>query len=112
MSAGDLRRQAIQEAILRDLSIRWQVAADLPLLWQHLLYGFETATVPYSEDEIRAALADLVERGLAAVSDVEGVGALPEKGYTATPDGRDFLAARCPWRQLGRFSGGGGRGVA
>lgn len=108
MSRDQNRRRAIQETLLRDLRIRYEAAPGLPLLWAHLLYGFQTATVPYTEEEIRAALADLVERGFATASNEAGAGDLPEKGYVLTADGRDFLDARCPWHLVDRFSPKGG----
>ena len=105
MNVETRRLRAIQETILHDLAIRFEGTPGLPLLWRHLMYGFSTGTVPYGEDEIRAALADLVERGLVRDSDEEGLGDMPEKGYRITVTGRDFLRARCPWDMLDRFSG-------
>jgi hypothetical protein len=98
-----VREHAIAEVILRDLDIRWRACPELPLLWRHVVYGFHTALVPYTEDEIRAAVADLVERGLAAAVDAPGGGELPEKGYVITARGRDFLSAHFPWDRLSEF---------
>jgi hypothetical protein len=108
MNIETRRLRNIQEAILRILAICFQGTADLPVLWRHVVEGFARAIVPYSEEEIRAAMTDLVERGLVNVSDEEGLGDMPEKGYRSTPAGRDFLRARCPWDLLDRFSGAAG----
>ena len=108
MNVETRRLRAIQEAILRDLMIRFEGTPGLPLLWRHVVEGFARAIVPYGEEEIRAALADLVERGLVRDSDEEGLGDMPEKGYRITVTGRDFLRARCPWDMLDRFSGAAG----
>jgi len=105
MNVETRRLRTIQEVILRDLAIKFEATPEIPLLWRHILYGFSTGVVPYAEDEIRAALADLVERELAAASDEEGLADLPEKGYRITAVGRDFLRARCPWELLDRFGG-------
>jgi len=105
MNVETRRLRNIQEAILRDLLIRFQGTPGLPILWRHVVEGFARAIVPYSEEEIRAAMADLVERDLVRDSDEEGLGDLPEKGYRITATGRDFLRARCPWDMLDRFSG-------
>ncbi|MBE3099663.1 MAG: hypothetical protein IMZ44_21310 [Planctomycetes bacterium] len=104
MSIGDIRRRGIQEMILRDLYIRFEAMPGVPLLWHSLLYGFQNSTVPYTEDEIRASLADLCERGLALSEQTPGVSELPECGYRITPDGCDFYVARCPWNLVNRFA--------
>lgn len=104
MSISDIRRRTIQESILRDLHIRFEASPGLPLLWASLLYGFQHSTVPYTEEEIRASLADLVERGLATSEQTPGLGDLPEWGYRITPQGRDFHRARCPWDLLDKFA--------
>ena len=104
MSAARFRHRAIQESILRMLDIRFAAVPGLPYLWRHLAYAFATSIVPYTEDEVRVAVADLVERGLARVEDTPGTGELPEKGYTITARGRDFYAANCPWGKLDEFS--------
>jgi hypothetical protein len=103
MSAQDLRRRLIQEMILKDLAIRFEVLPGVAILWREILYGFSTAIIPYTEDEIRTALADLVERGLILSSQREGAGILPATGFEITPRGRDFLSAGCPWNRLLEF---------
>ncbi len=104
MNVETRRLRAIQEVILRILAIRFADAPGLPVLWHHLVDGFASAIVPYNENEIRSGMVDLVERGLVAASDEEGLADMPEKGYRATAEGRDFLRARCPWDMLDRFS--------
>lgn len=108
MNVETRRLRYIQEAILRDLAIRFEGTPGEALFWRHIIQGFAQAIVPYAEDEIRSAMTDLVERGLVTVSDEEGLGDLPEKGYRITATGRDFLRARCPWEMLDRFSGEAG----
>ena len=103
---GD-RRRAIQECVLKILAIRYAAVPGLPVLWRHLLKGFITSSVPFLEDEIRSSVADLLERRLVAGQDTPGIGDMPEKGYTVTARGRDFLVRGFPWERLEDFSRGG-----
>jgi len=103
MSAADARRRVIQETVLRILRVRFAEIPCVPALWSNLLYGFSTAIVPFSEAEIREAVADLVERGFVRGETLEGTGELPDVGYHITADGRDFVDARFPWGEVHKF---------
>ena len=103
------RRRTIMEDILHSLHITWQANPGCGIRAGQLGAGMAASMVPPGDDELRAAVADLVERQLIEAVSTEDPGLVPGKVYRITPRGRDFVQHRFPWDLVDSFSGRGGK---
>lgn len=105
MNPAVVRSRAIREAILRLLNNVFMGCPDVGCLASHIYEGFTTGRVRYTQTEIDAELADLVDDRLISVENAPGVEAIPDKLYKATSRGRDFVRARFPWDRVDEYTG-------
>lgn len=100
-----LRERLIRQSILTIVNIVWHGNSDVAILDEHIFQGLSTGQSPYMDEEIMAALADLVERRLITVENVPASGRrMPAKGYRSTPRSRDFERGNFPWELLDDFA--------
>lgn len=98
-----LREKLIRQTILQIVNTVWHGNADIRVLAEHIFQGLATGQEPYTDEEITSALADLVERRMITVENVETAHRMPSKGYHATPRSRDFEKANFPWEFIEEF---------
>ena len=102
-----VRSRTVRMSILRIVNVMFDGNPDVAISFDLVCQGLMTGMVPYSEEEIVAALSDLAERGLIEIVNLPTSGRMPEKGYHSTPRGRDFQAHRFPWDLVDAFGGRG-----
>ncbi len=102
------RRRLLMETILQSVQAVWEANPGVCLLIGHIYRGLANSSVPPSEDEGRAAVAELTERGLIDVQD-SPVGDMPGKCYRISQRGRDFVSHGYPWDLVDEFSADGRR---
>jgi len=78
--------------------------ADVGFRVDDIYRGLSRGKVRHAKQEIDAAIADIVERGLATVQDADDVDPMPDKLLKITPRGRDFVNRGCPWDRLEEFN--------
>lgn len=103
-ASATIRSRHLRGVILRILVFASRAIEGLGYADTDILEGFRRSTqISASNAELREALADLVETGLAARRwDAE----LGTQYYTATARGRDFGRAGMPWDRIDEFTGG------
>jgi len=107
MSREIIRKRSIQQTILQTLNTIWEANPGVCLLTRHLYRGLGNSSVPPTQDEAAAALADLCERKLVAAK-AAPTGEPLTKCYIITVTGRDFVMHDFPWDKIDQFSGGSG----
>lgn len=93
------------EDILLTLQAIWTANPGIGLQAGQLYEGLAAGSeVPPSDEEARAAVADLVERELAESVPSKMPSEVPQKCYRITAKGRDFASHKFPWNYLDAFA--------
>ena len=93
------------ETILLSLAAIYDADPGVRLTAEQLFRGMASSSVPPTDEESRAALAELIDRRLAAAEDDSlPMGLVPQKVYRITTDGLDFKRHRFPWDLVDRFA--------
>ncbi len=100
------KKRAIRLRILTLVCNMFSGNPDAALLAGHLYQAFSAGRTPISQEEIDSQIVDLIEDGMIAVEDAEGVASVTGKCYRSTSRGRNFFDAGCPWEKIDEFTGG------
>ena len=97
-----IRSRTVREAVLTSLWLIDGAGADLGLSFEQLHRGFRTSRLEVSSAELRRDLGDLEADGLVTKTWDEQ---LEVYMYRLGKEGRDFLRAGMPWREVDRYTG-------
>lgn len=95
--------------ILQVLKVTFDAAGNDCVLAGHIFEGLGRSAVPPTDEDARAALADLVQRELVEAVNSPVPSDVPQKGYKILPRGRDFVDHNYPWDLLDEYSNHNGQ---